>query len=167
MRKKHSSTVVAPRATANALWLRPSLSGIVGVMGQARTATTEAEVMLRKLAAKFTLTDLRAASNMPPALLYTFGYELPFLDTVLVRGEDDAAAFRSRIDDDNVNAFPPGNLVWASVGMFVDVVEDLFALPEPGTLRAPSLVIPTPSALWVPGNSISCSLDSRSIVLGL
>ena len=111
---------------------------------------TAVDDALRKLGNKFCVIDLVGIPHMPSALLFTYCYELPFMDAVMLRGEDDSTAYRSRIDDDAVGVFPPGNVVWALAGPLVEVVDELFRLPEPGMHGAPSLVIRAPSSIWVP-----------------
>ncbi|MCP3799728.1 hypothetical protein NLX83_10705 [Allokutzneria sp. A3M-2-11 16] len=85
-------------------------------------------------------------------MAFTYGYDDPYIDVVLLRDEVDSSAYRSRIDENdyNFNPFAPKNLVWALGGAFGDVVGELLALPRPGEPGAPSLLIATPSSLWLP-----------------
>jgi hypothetical protein len=87
---------------------------------------------------------------MPPSVLFLYGWDLPFIDAVTVRGEDNATAYRSRSDDNESDIFAPGNIVWKLDGSVVEAVDELLRLARPGETGAPTLIIPTPSSLWVP-----------------
>lgn len=93
--------------------------------------------------------------QLPDMMLFTFGHDEPFIDAVVVRDEDDATAYRSRVDegDVNFNAMAPGNVVWWRDGDVPAVVDELLDLPRPDEPKAPRLVVPTPSSLWVPSSA--------------
>ncbi|GAA5104889.1 hypothetical protein [Haloechinothrix salitolerans] len=90
--------------------------------------------------------------QLPELMMFTFGHDEPFIDVVLARSEDDATAYRSRVDENDVrfDALAPGNVVWWRNGDLPAVVDELLDLPRPDEPRAPRLVVPTPSSLWVP-----------------
>lgn len=84
-----------------------------------------------------------------PMALFTYAWELPFVEAVVVYDEDDAISYRSR-DAIHLDLFAPRNVVWRHPGTFVGAVAELLALPHPGSSEAPSRVITVPSSLWVP-----------------
>jgi hypothetical protein len=88
-------------------------------------------------------------------MAFTFGYDDPYMDVVLLRGELDSSAYRSRIDENDYdfNFLAPNNLVWTIDGAFGDVVGELLSLPRPGEPGAPSLLIAPPSSLWLPSGT--------------
>lgn len=90
------------------------------------------------------------SSGQPELLLFSRGYDEPFMDQVSVRGEDDATACRRRLED-GIDLLGQQNVVWSLDGSLVDVVDELlFRLPRPGEVGAPRLIIPTPGTLWLP-----------------
>jgi hypothetical protein len=102
--------------------------------------------------------------QLPKMMAFTYGYDGPFMDVVLLRGEFDASAFRSWVDESDYKfaPFSPKNVVWALDGNFGDVVGELLGLPSPGESRVPSLIISTPSSLWIP--PICGGSDVRSVL---
>ncbi|MGB3442684.1 MAG: hypothetical protein WBA97_28405 [Actinophytocola sp.] len=90
--------------------------------------------------------------QLPDLMMFTFGHDEPFMDVVLARGEDDATAYRSRVDESDVrfDAMAPENVVWWRNGDLPAVVDELLDLPRPDDPKAPRLMVSTPSSLWVP-----------------
>ncbi len=83
-------------------------------------------------------------------MLFSRGWEEPFMDEVIVRGEDDATACRRRLADD-VDLLERKDYVWYADGSVVEVVDELiFRLPHPANPQAPKLVLPTLGTLWLP-----------------
>ncbi|SDC72689.1 hypothetical protein SAMN05216174_1043 [Actinokineospora iranica] len=73
------------------------------------------------------------------SLVFTFAWEEPFIDVVHVRAEDDVTAVRSAADGGNPNLFALENVVWSACGRgLVEVVTELFEVPNPGEPGAPS-----------------------------
>ncbi|MEV7042202.1 hypothetical protein [Amycolatopsis sp. NPDC051061] len=94
--------------------------------------------------------EIAGSPGQPECILYTRGWAEPFMDEVIIRGEDDATACRLRFEDE-ANLVERKLVVWWKDGSVVDVVDELlFHLPHPANPRAPKLVIPTPGSLWVP-----------------
>jgi hypothetical protein len=115
-------------------------------------STDSAEVALKSLTARgFRTIPMLDSEEMPPIVLFIFAWDEPFIDAVILRGEDDAAAYRSKdVGLGEVNLFAPKNVVWFHEGATAEVVDELFKIPQPGERGAPMLVIPTPSSLWLP-----------------
>ena len=109
--------------------------------------------VLAKLRRDFRAIDLRGLPQIPPAILYTRGLDDLYMESVLVRSEDDATAYRTRTDESDASIYGTGGLVWSSDGRLIDVFGQLLELPHPSLPNAPRIVIPTPSALWLPGSS--------------
>lgn len=98
----------------------------------------------------FRAIQLAGSSGQPEMMLFSRGWEEPFMDEVIVRDEDDATACRRLLVDD-VDLLDRKDYVWHTDGSVVDVVDELiFHLPNPGNPNAPKLVLPTPSSLWLP-----------------
>jgi hypothetical protein len=94
--------------------------------------------------------QLAGSPGQPEAMLFSRGYEEPFMDQVFVRGEDDATACRRWLED-GVDLLEHQNVVWSHDGSLVEVVDELiFHLPHPAKPGAPTLVVPTPGRLWLP-----------------
>ena len=112
--------------------------------------TTVDEALGKLVANQFRPIDLSAVVGMPQAMLFVFAHDEPYMDSVMVRSEDEAAAYRRLMDESDASIYGTGNLVWYAEGAFVDVVEELVNLPHPRLPVAPRLVISTPSSLWLP-----------------
>jgi hypothetical protein len=109
--------------------------------------------VLDKLRRDFRAIDLRGLPRIPPAMLYTRALDDLYMESVLVRSEDDATAYRTRMDESDASIYGTGGLVWACEGKLVDVFGQLLELPDPGLPNAPRLVVPAPGTLWLPGGS--------------
>lgn len=91
---------------------------------------------------------------IPYTLLFTFGWDAPYIDVLHVRGEHDVTGIRSYTADTDANLFASDAVVWKAEGGLIDVTTDLLALPAPGEPGAPARVIRAPSRLWTPeGNA--------------
>jgi hypothetical protein len=98
----------------------------------------------------FRAMQLGAADPGDGPLVFSFGWDLPFMDVVTVRAEKDATAHRERLDDE-LDLFGRKNVVWSLDGSFVEVVFELvLELPKPGTPGAPTLIRRTPASLLIP-----------------
>lgn len=91
--------------------------------------------------------------GQPEIMLFTRRWDEPFMDEVIIRGEDDATACRYLLADDTDRS-ERKDYVWYSEGSVVKVVDDLFVhLPHPECPAAPKLVIPTPGSLLLPSGA--------------
>ncbi|GAA1029793.1 MULTISPECIES: hypothetical protein [Amycolatopsis] len=111
---------------------------------------TALDEVFDKLAGKFRAISLMDLPHIPPAMLYTRALDDLYMESVLVRAEDDSTAYRIRVDESDASVYGTGGLVWASEGSLVDVFGELMSLPHPSSPNAPRLVIPKPSSLWLP-----------------
>ena len=109
------------------------------------------EDALKELVARdFHAIQLAGSSGQPEMMLFTRGWEEPFMDEVIIRGEDDATACRRRFVD-GADLLERKDYVWYSDGSVVEVVDELiFHLPHPAHPKAPKLVISTPGTLLLP-----------------
>ncbi|MET9265240.1 hypothetical protein [Amycolatopsis sp. NPDC004079] len=89
--------------------------------------------------------------GQPEIMLFTRRWDdEPFVDEVIIRGEDDATACRHLLAGD-IDRSERKDYVWYSDGSVVEVVDEIiFHLPHPARPEAPKLVIPTPDSLLLP-----------------
>lgn len=86
----------------------------------------------------------------PECILYTRAYDEPFMDEVIIRGEDDATSCR-RLFKDGVDLSERRDVVWLQDGSVAEVVDKVvFHLPHPARPGAPTRVITAPGNLWLP-----------------
>lgn len=113
----------------------------------------------------FCAMRLGAADPGDGPLVFSFGWDLPFMDVVTVRAEKDATAHRERLDDE-LDLFGRKNVVWSLDGSFVEVVFELvLELPKPGTPGAPTLIRRTPASLLIPPGAAARTSGSSRLIL--
>uniref|UniRef100_UPI003F496524 hypothetical protein n=1 Tax=Amycolatopsis sp. CA-096443 TaxID=3239919 RepID=UPI003F496524 len=106
---------------------------------------------LNQLAARgYRAVPFAGSPGQPDMTLFTRGWDEPFTDQVVIRGEDDATAFRFRRVD-GADAPERTDCVWYAAGTVVKVVDALiFDLPHPAHPRAPRAAITVPDTLVLP-----------------
>ena len=111
---------------------------------------TSEDALKALVSREFRPMQLAGSPGRPEMMLFSRGWKEPFMDEVVVRGEDDAIACRRRLVD-GVDLLDRKEYVWYRDGSVVEVVDELiFHLPHPAHPKAPKLVIPTPGTLWLP-----------------
>ncbi|WP_215548390.1 hypothetical protein [Amycolatopsis sp. CA-230715] len=98
----------------------------------------------------FRAIPLAGSPSQPESVLFTLGWDEPYMDEVLVRDEQDATACRHRLEN-GIDFSDRKHVVWFKDGSVLEVVDEiLHRLPHPSNPNAPRLVIPTPGNLWIP-----------------
>ncbi|WP_153036592.1 hypothetical protein [Amycolatopsis sp. YIM 10] len=111
---------------------------------------TSEDALKELVSRNFRAIQLAGSPGQPEMMLFSRGWEEPFMDEVIVRGEDDATACRRSLAD-SVDFLERKDFVWYKDGSVVEVVDELiFHLPHPANPNAPKIVIPTPGTLWLP-----------------
>ncbi|MBB5909121.1 hypothetical protein [Actinoalloteichus hymeniacidonis] len=82
-------------------------------------------------------------------VLATYGWP-GHVDSLHIRGEDEATASRVRDRDEGQGLFADQCTVWSYEGTFLAAAAELLNLPAPGERGAPELTRRTPSGLWLP-----------------
>jgi hypothetical protein len=109
---------------------------------------------------------LDSMGDMPPMALFTYAWDLPFMETIVVRAEEDATSYRSRREG-FADPFSPRNIVWHHTGTFVEAVAELFDLPRPGERGAPERIVAAPSVLWTPGHEKRGTIEPLKTLFGI
>lgn len=89
--------------------------------------------VLRELRSLVGANGWRPLPGPPNALIFLRSWPDESVDTLAVRGADEALAERSN---------PAGDPVWRHVGELTEVIARLRALPAPGMANAPRLILP-------------------------
>jgi hypothetical protein len=111
---------------------------------------TSEDALKELVSRKFRAMQISGSPGQPEMMLFSRAWKEPFMDEVIVRGEDDATACRRRLAD-GVDLLERRDCVWYRDGSVVEVVDELiFHLPHPANPKAPKLVMPTPGSLWLP-----------------
>ncbi len=92
---------------------------------------------------------LAGSPSQPESVLFTLGWDEPYMDEVMVRDEGDATACRHRLEN-GIDFSDRKHVVWWKDGSVLEVVDEILHLPHPAMPNAPRLVIPTPGDLWIP-----------------
>lgn len=87
--------------------------------------------------------------DVPSMAMFTYAWDAPFMDAVIVHSDDDTISYRSKLEA-YTDPFMPRNVVWHLRGTFVEAVAGLFELPQPGEQEQSSVVVEPPNVLWVP-----------------
>jgi hypothetical protein len=103
----------------------------------------------RAVAAGFRFTSLTDERGSTVTALYAERWcREGVVETIAVRGMEEAIAARIRVED-----YPRGDPLWQHPGTVAEVVAELLALPAHGTPGAPRHTRPRSSSLWLPGQS--------------
>jgi hypothetical protein len=97
------------------------------------------DAVLRELQALVGSGGWRPLPGPPNALIFVRLWPDGLVDTLAVRGADEALAERTN---------PAGDPVWRHAGELTDVIARLRALPAPDAANVPRLILPADSLDW-------------------
>jgi hypothetical protein len=104
--------------------------------------------------------------DVPSMAMFTYAWDAPFMDAVVVHGEDDTISYRSKLEA-YTDPFMPRNVVWHCRGSFVEAVAGLFGLSQPGEQEESNAVVEPPNVLWVPEGKKRYTLEELRKFLGI